>query len=295
MVDSTSRVRVRLAGQLDLIVDGHRAATTALTRHATLALAYLVLERDRRVARCELVETLWEERLPASWKTGLRGTVHRVRPVLSGAGLPATTLVSGAGWYELRLPSGTSTDVEGAAARLERAAALLGQGAVAQARAAAQRAYEVVRLPFLAGVQAAWVDSRQSSLDELRLRSLDVVASASLHSGDWAGARTAAQRSLAYAPLRESAHRLLALAHAGSGDRAEALRVLADCRQVLAEEIGAPVSPETQALWVGLLRGTSLPELLAGVAPTRGGLLRHDRSGWVIRRRGLRHRVARSG
>jgi DNA-binding SARP family transcriptional activator len=42
-------------------------------------------------------------------------------------------------------------------------------------------------------------------------------------------------------------------AHTALGNRAEALRVYESCRRLLAAELGADPSPETQALYIELL------------------------------------------
>jgi DNA-binding SARP family transcriptional activator len=72
-------VRVHLAGQFAMTVGKGGVNTARLARRDTHLLAYLVLERGRRVAQSELAGILWESRLPATWKTSLRGSVSRVR------------------------------------------------------------------------------------------------------------------------------------------------------------------------------------------------------------------------
>src|SRR5688572_20343714 len=104
-------VRVRLAGPLGISAGGRAADIARLSRHDTLALAYLVVERARRVARTELTEVLWDERVPASWQALLRGSMSRLRAVLTDAGLPGA-LVTGRGWYQLTLPGDTRVDIE---------------------------------------------------------------------------------------------------------------------------------------------------------------------------------------
>jgi SARP family transcriptional regulator, regulator of embCAB operon len=42
--------------------------------------------------------------------------------------------------------------------------------------------------------------------------------------------------------------------HAGMGNRAEALRVFERCRTLLREELGASPSPQTEALFLDILR-----------------------------------------
>ncbi len=277
-------VQVRLSGPLGLSVDGRVADTTRLSRHDTLALAYLVVERSRRVSRSELADVVWEERVPASWQTLLRGSMSRLRAVLGDVDLLAA-LLTGHGWYQLTLPGDTSVDIEVAARAAREAECLLVDAArdgapvraaeVARAHVLAETAHEVARQPFLAGVDAAWVGLRQQLLDDLRLHCLELIARAALHSGDWNDARHGARLALGRAPLRESVYRLLALAHCGAGDRGEALRVLATCRRVLAEELGAGPSPETDALNTGLLRGVPVADLLSGVLSPAAVPVRH--------------------
>ncbi len=265
-------VRVQLAGPLRLTVGGRTADGARLTRQDTLALAYLVLERGRQVAQTELADALWDERLPASWKTALRGTISRLRSVLAGAGLPGPALLTGPGWYELCLPTPPIVDVEEVAAVIAAAGDLLNPSGPIDPDGAAERAsaaLAVVRQPFLVGMHGAWVEQRQQLLDDVRLRCLEVLATASLHKGAWAAARDHAIAALSLAPLRESLYRMLALAHAGAGDRGEALAQLAACRRMLAEELGAPPSAQTEALSVGLLRDLPVSELL-GMKPQGG-------------------------
>jgi SARP family transcriptional regulator, regulator of embCAB operon len=42
--------------------------------------------------------------------------------------------------------------------------------------------------------------------------------------------------------------------HAAAGDRAEALRVFAKCRALLRDELGISSSPQTEAVYLKILR-----------------------------------------
>jgi len=63
----------------------------------------------------------------------------------------------------------------------------------------------------------------------------------------WAGLALEAE------PFRESGYRRLMEAHVAAGNRGEALRVYERCRRLLAEELGAYPSPETDAIYRSLL------------------------------------------
>jgi DNA-binding SARP family transcriptional activator len=71
------------------------------------------------------------------------------------------------------------------------------------------------------------------------------------------------QRVLAVNPFSERACRALMASHAGIGEIRPALVAYERCRTVLAEELGADPSPQTQALYLGLL--ASPPSLLANI------------------------------
>ncbi|MGI8984850.1 MAG: ATP-binding protein, partial [Acidimicrobiales bacterium] len=98
-----------------------------------------------------------------------------------------------------------------------------------------------------------WVEHRQAELRELHLRALETASDAAAAAGDWSGALHSAEEAVAAAPFRESAHLRLMQAHAGAGNRGEALRAYERCRRVLAEALGVSPSPSTEAAYVTLL------------------------------------------
>jgi SARP family transcriptional regulator, regulator of embCAB operon len=59
---------------------------------------------------------------------------------------------------------------------------------------------------------------------------------------------------VALEPFRETSYQLLMRAHAAVGNRAEALRVYEHCRRLLSEELGVPPSPQTEAVYLEILR-----------------------------------------
>ena len=63
-----------------------------------------------------------------------------------------------------------------------------------------------------------------------------------------------AKEAVALEPFRESGYRRLMEIHVAAGNRAEALRVYERCRRLLADELGAFPSPETEAIYRDLLR-----------------------------------------
>ncbi|MGI8685781.1 MAG: AfsR/SARP family transcriptional regulator [Acidimicrobiales bacterium] len=254
-------LRIALAGRVEVDTAAGPVDASRLGSLGRLALAYLVTERHRPATRDQLADVLWGEDVPKSWETSVRVVVSKVRAVLADAGLePAEALTTGAGSYQLHLPPGTVVDVEEAAAAVERARAALSAGGspvgaavAAEAHRAAVSAAATASRHFLPGLRGPWVERRQTELAELRLRALEVASDAAAAAGDWAAALTAAEEAVDLEPFRESAHLRLLTAHAGAGNRAEALRAYERARLLLVEELGMDPSPPLQAAYVALL------------------------------------------
>ena len=266
-------VRIALAGRVALEAGGAPVGERGLGPLGRLALAYLVLERDRPATRHELAEALWGERLPRSWETSVRVLLSKVRAVLTAAGLPAAeVLVTTGGGYQLRLPAGTVVDVEEAARALDRAEAALAAGDADAAREEASAAAEVAGRRLLPGASGLWLERRQGELADVHVRALETLSDACAAAADWAGAAAAGEAAVAAEPFRESAHLRLVQARAGSGNRAEGLRAYERVRRLLAEELGVDPSPALQAAHRALLGEEPSPPR-PGHAPGSGPVL----------------------
>jgi DNA-binding SARP family transcriptional activator len=97
---------VRLCGPLGLELSGREA--TLPGRQGRLAFAYLVVNRRRAVARDELVELLWPQRLPADPGEALSALLSRVRRAVGA------DVLTGRRELELALPPAAWVDLEAA-------------------------------------------------------------------------------------------------------------------------------------------------------------------------------------
>ena len=163
------------------------------------------------------------------------------------------TLTNAFGCYRLDLPEGTWVDLFAAASGAQDAEEALAAGELDQARAAAESAESLARRPFLPGEDGTWVEQKRRDLADIRERALSVLADACLRSGAAREAAKWAEELIALSPFREAGYRRLMEAHVVAGNRAEALRVYEQCRQLLAEELGAYPSPETDSIYRALL------------------------------------------
>ncbi len=247
-------MKISLTGTITIEVDGTEATDAGLGPLGRLALAYLVLERHRPVARDELAQALWGKHLPTTWRAALRGVISRLRAFLEASGLEAAEVVTtDQGRFRLCLPPSTVVDLEAAAVAFEDSVAALEAGDQPRARRAARAAHDVCHRQFLAGSTGAWVELRQAELRELQVQSLEVLSKAAHACGDHAGALRTAEEAVGLQPLRESAHLRVIEAHTGAGNRGEALRAYERCRRTLAEELGVGPSPQTEAAYISLL------------------------------------------
>jgi predicted ATPase/DNA-binding SARP family transcriptional activator len=247
-------LRISLAGRVAVEAAGEILDTGGLGRLGRAALAYLVAERHRPVTRDELAEVLWGDDLPRSWETSLRGVALRLRGLLGAAGLaPAEALTSAYGCWQLRLPEGTEVDVDRVVVDLAAAEEALGGRRPEDARPLAAAAAAVAGRGFFPEGTGAWVEHRQAEFRELHLRALEVESDAAAATADWPTALRAAEEAISVEPFRESAHLRLMHAHAGAGNRGEALRAYERCRRVLGEDLGVSPSPATEAAYVALL------------------------------------------
>ncbi len=255
-MSSALELKVFLAGRVAVEADGVLIGEERFPgRQGRLLFAYLVAEQGRPVPRDELAEALWAEAPPpATWEKALTVLVSKLRGLLADCGLDgATILTSAFGCYRLNLPEGAWVDVIAAADSLREAEAALAAADLEQAKAGAAQAASLARPLFLPGDEGAWVDAKRRELTDTLRRALSCLAEACLRSDDAAAATKWAEEMIALDPYRETGYRHLMAAHTVAGNRAEALRVFEQCRRLLAEELGAYPSPETESIYRELL------------------------------------------
>ena len=266
---STVQLRVFLAGRFMVEADGVVLDEGRLAgRQGRLVFAYLVAERGRPVPRDELAEALWGSAPPATWDKALTVIASKLRSALTDAGVEGgAALTSAFGCYRLDLPEGSWVDVIVAADAADATEQALVAGDLEEARAGAATAVGLLRQPFLPGEDGAWVDAKRRELVDVQGRALNVLAEACLRLGDAPEAARWAEQAIALEPFRESGYRRLMEAHAAAGNRAEALQVYERCRLLLAEELGAYPSPETDSIYRQLLAAPAPEDRASAVPP----------------------------
>jgi DNA-binding SARP family transcriptional activator len=241
-----SPLRLYLTGRVMAERDGRVVDEKRLPgRQGPLALAYLALERSRPVPIDELGDALWGESLPRAWETALSAIVSKLRAVLGSLGLGVTTV---SGRYQLTLPADAWVDVEAARVALDEAEGFVARGLAKAAWGPGNVAASITARPLLAGVGLDWVARARQRLLSLHVRALACLASAALANAEWPLAAQFARTQVEIEPFREPGWQQLMRTLAASGNRAEALRVYAECRELLSRELGITPSPETEAI-----------------------------------------------
>ena len=229
-------------------------------RQGRFVFAYLLAARGRPVPREQLADALWDGAPPATWKEALSVLLSKLRALLNECGVDGSeALTSAFGCYQFVLPDGSWVDVVAAEEALSNAERDLAAGDAAQAALSAATAVGLARRTFLPGEDGLWIDERRSELRETLIRALECLAGSSRRSGRPEGSVRAAEELVALESFRERGYRLLMQAHSAAGNDAEALRTYERCRTLLADELGAYPSPETEAVYLEILRGSGAP------------------------------------
>lgn len=117
-------------------------------------------------------------------------------------------------------------------------------------------AVELYRDDFMSGFAMAdsseyedWLFLQRENLRQLFATALENLIESLVALGDFEAAIPDARRWISLDPLHEPAHQMLMRLYAYAGQYAAAHRQLQQIERLLDEELGAPLSPETQALY----------------------------------------------
>lgn len=211
-----------------------------LERKTAAVLAYVALEGP--TPKYKLAGMLWPESSEATARNNMRQLLRRLR-------LGGGEILTGTDCISLR------ADVE---------------VDVRQLSLLTTYALEVLRnnAELLVGLEyddapdfEAWLDCTRQELLELRARNAELEATRLQHLGNFRNALDYASVRLSIDRLSEAAYRQVAQLHFLLGDRAAALATLQRCRNVVADELGAELSPMTEELFSSLQRGVRSPSV----------------------------------
>jgi DNA-binding SARP family transcriptional activator len=253
--DDNGVVRVYLCGRMALERRGRLVGEARLAgRQGRLLLGFLATRRERPCSRADLVDALWQADPPSAVDAALNALISKLRAALRGlASPPPHGIATDGGAYQFTLPAAW-VDIEAARTSLDLAEGAFRRGELAPAWAAANVAAAIARQPFLVDEEAGWVVRERASLSRVLRRALIVLSNVSTMNHEHELGIHHAAEALAAEPFDEVACQTLMRAHASAGNRAEALRVYAQCRKTFRDELGAEPSPQTARVFLSILQ-----------------------------------------
>lgn len=248
--------RIYLTGRLAVEHDGKLTLDEAALpgRQGRLVFAYLATNVHRPVSRAELTDVLWGDSPPRGVETTVSGVLSRLRSLLRTSAFAASVSMQGAS-LSLHLPLDAWLDIEGAANAIDEAEGAQRRGDVMSAWSHANVAAVIARRPFLASEEAPWIEKQRQKLGSILIRSLQCLSTVSADAGDLESAVQYTAQVVELEPFRETAYHRLMTLHVRKGNAAEALRVFAECRARLRDDLGASPSPDIERLHMSILRG----------------------------------------
>jgi SARP family transcriptional regulator, regulator of embCAB operon len=234
--------RIQLCGRLAVELAGRRVEDALPGAKGRLLFAYLVLNRDRRMTRDELLMAVYGEDASAEQNPSLSVLLSKLRSVIGHERLVGRSEI------ELVLPADAFVDVEAAREGLHRAESHMAAREWAESWGPAGIAYHVARRPLLQGEDRRWLDEWRRRLKDIELRGLECFAEARLALGGptLSQAEDCARQLIELAPYRETGHRILIEALERRGNVAEALLAYDRLRVLLRDELGVAPSRAVQ-------------------------------------------------
>ncbi len=230
-------------------------------------LGILAMRANRVISRGELVNAVWGQDPPASAEGGIYTYVAGLRRVIEpnrSLRGPGRVLVSSGAGYVLHLVPG-QPDAVAFEHDVARARQLRKTGDAAGAVTVLDSALSLWRGIAFAGVPGPFAETERVRLGELRSAAAEERADVLLSLGRHEEVVPDLTAMVADHPLRERMRGLLMVALYRCGRHAEALRVFADGRQVLAEELGIDPSSDLSRIHQQVL--TMDPALAAPGGP----------------------------
>lgn len=221
-------------------------------RKARLLLKLLVSRHPHHVAMDTLVDVLWPDGAPEKAVENVATLVSRLRGPVG-----RDVIVGGRSGYRLVLPPGCSVDVDRAEALVAKAQARIDAGQPALAATAAAHAIEILGAGTAMQEEADagdWLEEYRRTIDRLVRRARAAGWRANDGIGEHRRALDYAEAAIAADRFDEEAHRAVMLAYHRLGEPGEALSAYERVRSALIEELGANPGPETEELYLSILR-----------------------------------------
>jgi WD40 repeat protein/class 3 adenylate cyclase len=247
-------LQIRLLGQFDIHLDKKRI--TIPTRLGQSLLAYLALTAGTPHRREKLAGTFWPDTSDESARRNLRQELWRIRKALSIQQNGTTDyLIADEFTISFNRKSEYWLDV----AQVERLEADL---------ESLSRNLSFYQGELLPGFYEDWVVLERERIQSVFNTKMGQLLDQLIATEHWTAVQEQAERWLMFSGTPEPAFRALMLASGARGDIARVSSIYQRCLAELREHFGLEPSPETRALYEGLLKGAKVSSRPAVAQPS---------------------------
>ena len=249
-------LRANFFGHFEVLCDGE-PVPLGRNGKALAIFKHLLANRSRPVSQDHLMGWLWPESGLKKARWSLNSAVHGLRKLLAGcpsspSGVSYVLLEEG--YYRLGPDVRVATDVEEFDKHYERGRHLEAGRRLGEANEEYERAVGLYRGDYLVeDLYEDWTMVERERLSNAYVDMLDRLAANYMETGGFGESIRACYRALEKDRCHEDSHRLLMTCYARMGQRGRAMRQYRLCERVLGQEYGTSPSPETRALYQGLL------------------------------------------
>ena len=238
---------IRALGKIQVKVSDHAITSSDWQVQTARDLFLLLLAHPEGLTKEQIGEIFWPDSMPSELKLRFKNTIYRLR---HAAGKDVI-LFEGESRYLFNRQMDYEYDVESFLKEVAQAE----KAETAERREARyQSAAKYYRGSYLPGLDEPWVIIERERLYQIYLDVLLKLAGIALNNRNFDRALEYCQNTLKDDPCQEDAHRLAMRVYAAMGKRALVIRQYEQCRLALLNEVDAPPSFQTQALYESLIR-----------------------------------------
>jgi len=228
-------------GRVEVTVRGQIVTNKEWEAQAARDLLFCLLAHPDGLTNEQIGALFWPDKSPARLSGQLKKTMYRLRRKLGKDTVPHDQDL-----YRFNQAVDYEYDVTAFEEKLKEARLA---NDPAEKMAAYQAAIDLYAGPYLPDVDAEWANLERERLRQALLTAVLALAQLYFDERQYESVIDYGQRILAEDPCHEQAHRLVMRAYAALDDLVAVTRQFERCQEILSEEVGMTVSPQTRALY----------------------------------------------
>ncbi|MFZ5825267.1 MAG: BTAD domain-containing putative transcriptional regulator [Bacillota bacterium] len=252
-------LNVRTLGEFGVSRGSEAVTPQEWTRDKAKRLFQIMLSRrGQYLSRDYLIDTLWPDKTRELGAKNLKVTLSTLNTILEPRRPEETAhfVIRSGDRYGLIDVDSLQVDGDRFAVLANRGLAYARRGMEAHAAERLEQALALYTGDFLEdAVYEEWAAAERERLRRLYLEAAEAMAQIHLTGGRYAECLALCEQILAKDNCWENAYRLMILCHARAGEKARAVQVYQQCKQVLHETLGVRPSQETVTLLKESIKG----------------------------------------